>query len=83
MKKGLFLVPRSEEIERILQRLMRYPVAEVPREIARNLSKYKCIRRLITDKRIGIAKVKRANFIFLTENTHLEKKGKKYFIRIP
>jgi len=76
--KGLVFIPRNKEIEKIMQRLMRYPVVKVDNDrIRKDFGRYRCIRRL--KKLEGI--IIKDRYICLPEHVYFEKRGKKYFIR--
>jgi len=76
--KGLYLLPKSEEIEKIIERLMRYPVVKLHnKRIAVDLGRYRCIRRL---KEQGNFVIK-DGYVFIPEHVCFVKKGKRYYVK--
>ena len=77
----MYLTPKSKEVERIFDRLMKFPVVKVDPRIAMDISRYKKIRFLRSNDNIFIGedRAKHKSIIFIPPSVKLSKNNGKFF----
>ena len=74
----MYLFPKDKEIEKIFDRLMKYPVIRTKR--SQDISRYKTVRMLNHDRKNPGIYIK-GNIVGLSPKVHIDKIGKKFDIK--
>ena len=77
----MYLTPKSKEVEKAFDRLVKFPAVKVEPRIAMDISRYKKIRYLRSNNNIFIGedRAKRKSIIFIPPPNKLSKNKGKFF----
>jgi len=83
-KRSVSVFPKSDEIKRTLDQLLKHEIVPVSREVAYALARYKCFRNLRASRRFFIVydHVSRQKFAYLPRPARLIKEGRHYFVKL-
>ena len=74
----MYLKPKDKEIEKVFDRLMKYPVLRTKR--SQDISRYKVVRILNSDRKNPAIYISK-NIVGLSPNIKISKKGNRFDIR--
>lgn len=80
----IFFNPKNPEIEKIFNRLITYPGISIDRNLARDISRHKTIRRLREKNHMFIARDQNKNktILFFPPNVKVEKQNNGFIFKI-